>query len=270
MAAGYGPARAGPVRGGLGSGLGCFPQAYAWGNPEGRSPANFGYAKRAEGTVLRLGTGDSLFINQRLSLPHSGDYVVAITAQADQPFRLALFVCEKHVRHSFKCLDHRVHIPEVGSGTGPLLWRFDVDGSATGPWFARRQLTFSFANFTNGSIIEIERLSLKSSDGWELLRNGDFSQGGRYWYFSTDHLWPWRTENQWLDVFFTQGGLGLLSFIALTLFGMLALLRSAAWGVFDDASLLAALAGTLAVGVFSAVFCSNSRPLEKLFTINVL
>ncbi|TVR57198.1 MAG: VanZ family protein [Candidatus Competibacteraceae bacterium] len=252
----------------FGSGLGRFPQAYAWGNPEGRSPANFGYAKRAEETVLRLGTGDSLFINQRLSLPHRGDYIVEITARADQPSRLALFVCEKHVRHFFTCVDDRVHLPEAGSNEGPWLWRFNTDGLATGPWFARRQLTFSFANTTNDSIIDIKRLSLMSSDGRELLRNGDFSQGGRYWYFSTDHLWPWRTENQWLEVFFAQGWLGLLSFIALTLFGMLALLRSAARGVFDDACLLAALAGTLAVGVFSAVFWSPR--LSLLFYLILL
>ncbi len=252
----------------LGAGLGAFPRTYVWGNPQGQIPANFSYVHTSEGHRLRIGTGDSLFINQRLSLPPHGDYTVEVKAQSDQTARLGLFVCEKFVRHSFECRRTAMEIAPPGTGDNSSVWIFNADGLATGPWFQRRQLVFSFSNSTAGSIIDIEQIRLTAADGQEFLRNGDFSQGGRYWYFTTDNLWPWRTENQWLEIFFAQGWLGLLAFVALTLLGLITLLRRAAQGAFEAIYVLAALAGMLAIGVFSTVFWSPR--LTMLFYLVLL
>ena len=240
----------------FGVGMGSFPRAYAVGNPEGRMPANFAFETGPGVPMLRLGTGDSLYINQRIDLQRRGMHTLTVDARADTSSRLSLYVCEKPVRHSFTCRTGTVEIPAQAANGGLQTWRFDASNLQSGPWFARRQLVFSFTNRTPGSVIELHRLSLASPAGTEILRNGDFSQGARHWYFTTDHLWPWRTENQWLEIWFDQGWAGLLAFLALTWLGGWALLKGALRGRFEDACILASIAGVLTVGLLGTVFWS--------------
>ncbi len=238
----------------LGDGPGAFPRRYAQARPDGITPANFGFSGTADDAVLRIGTGDSLFLNQRIALIRGETYVVEVDGRADRPARLRVYVCEKFVRHSYECRSTLMDIPENPDGT--VRWRFDAEGLGSGPWFARRILTFSIANVTADSVIELARVSLRGPDGTERLRNGDFSQGAAHWYFTTDHLWPWRIENQWFEILFDQGWVGLCAFVALVLIACARLTKGLVAGRPGDAMILASLLGVLAVGVFSTVFWS--------------
>ena len=104
--------------------------------------------------------------------------------------------------------------------------------------------------------------------GEKLLHDGDFAAGSRHWYFTTDHLWPWRVENQWLEIWLDQGWLGLLAFVVLTLAAFGRWLKGAVQGRFEDACLLASLAGVLTIGVLSTVFWSPR--LSLLFYLILL
>jgi len=245
----------------LGAGMGRFPAAYAEWAPLDRMPENFAFT-RAEGRGgLRLGSGDSLYLNQRLQIPRTGHFEVTVRARSGARARLRLFVCEKHVRHSFGCHQGRVVLPAGEAGTGQ--WRFETAGLASGPWFARRQLTLALRNETPGSVIELDRITLHSADGRQWLRNGTFAAGPAHWYFTTDHLWPYRVENQWLEVWFDQGWLGLGAFLLLTLAAMGRLAR----GGLVQYTLLAAVAGTLAIGLFSTIFWSPRIALLFYLTL---
>lgn len=240
----------------LGRGLGSFPEAYRLGNREGRVPANFEFQHRDGDGLLRLGRGDSLFLNQRVTLDRDDEFRVRLRARSDVPAGFSLFLCEKPVRHSFTCRTQGLSL--AGGGEWEQLeWRFDLRGMDQRPWPVQRGLVFSLTSRgEQGAILEFDSIELLDAQGSDHLRNGDFSRLGRHWYMSTDHLWPWRTENQWLELYFDQGALGVLAFLWLTLAGLILLGRRALDGDITALGLAAALAGALAVGLFSTIFFS--------------
>ena len=80
----------------FGEGPGSFPRLYLAGNQEGRVPANFTLVQVPEENHLRIGAGDSFYLNQRVDLPRVDGYRVEMRARADGPAAVAIFVCEKY------------------------------------------------------------------------------------------------------------------------------------------------------------------------------
>lgn len=236
----------------LGEGLGAFPGAYRLHLAEGRVPGN--YAVLADRGLLVIGSGDSVYVDQRLGELAKGEHRFEARVRADRVSRLRIHVCEKFVYYSFKC--RSAALPVGAAEFADVSWVFDTGDLGTGPWFARRGLVLSLSNATSGSLIEIDSVSLIGPDGGALLRNGDFSAGAAHWFFTTDHFWPWRVENQFLEILFDHGWLGLAAFVVLVGLAMLRLMAGAIKGRFDDAVVLASVAGVLAVGFFSSVFWS--------------
>ncbi|MDX9740771.1 MAG: VanZ family protein [Gammaproteobacteria bacterium] len=240
-----------------GQGLGSFPRAYLLGNPAGRVPENFGALTDGEGPRLRLGGGDSLYINQRIDLPRDAGYRLQLEARAAEDAAIAVFVCEKHLRYSYGCVSTGMTVP---ASTGPhawnrLEWRFSVSGEDR---FAglQRGMTLALAYHKGSGPVEITGLRLVGEDGSEHLRNGDFSQGMDHWYASTDNLLPWRIENQWLQIWFELGWIGLAAFVLLIASAAGHLAARAAKGNTLDGFCLAAVTGVLVIGLFSTVFWS--------------
>ena len=236
----------------LGEGPGAFPGAYRLHLSEGRVPGN--YAVLADRGLLVIGSGDSVYVDQRLGMLAKGEHRFEARVRADRASRLRVHVCEKFVYYSFKC--RTAGLPVGIDQFGDVSWTFDTGDLGTGPWFARRGLVLSLSNATSGSLIEIDSVSLSGPDGGALLRNGDFSAGTTHWFFTTDHFLPWRVENQFLEILFDHGWLGLAAFVLLMGLVMARLMAGAIKGRFDDAVVLASLAGVLAVGSFSSVFWS--------------
>ena len=241
----------------VGRGLGSFPEAYRIGNPQGVLPANFGFTRNDGESLLRLGQGDSLFLNQRVSPPTGTPLQLRARVRSAAPAGLGIFLCEKPVRHSFECRNTTLQLPE-GSGWVTLGWSTTTEGMADQAWPFQRGLVLSLSNRgRDGAIIDVAELSLTDPQGREYLRNGDFARMGQHWYMSTDNLDTWRLENQWLEVYFDQGALGVIAFVWLTLAGMVLLVRRGLRGDVTAMGLAAALAGALTVGLFSTIFFSE-------------
>ncbi|MBK1691360.1 VanZ family protein [Ectothiorhodospira mobilis] len=232
----------------FGSGPGAFPGIYAAGNPAARLPGNFAL----EDGALLLGGGDSLYMNQRLGHLPAGGYTLTLQARADAGVELGIHVCRKKIRGSFGCHHARLEWPAGASQGEERTWRFE---HRPGPREAQGWV-LTLAAPAASDPIRVEDVSLVSSDGREWLRNGEFSQGLRHWYFTTDHLWPWRVENQFLEILFDRGWLGLVAFCGVLVAGLGYLARGALGGHFTDAVLLASLTGVLGVGIFGTVFWS--------------
>lgn len=244
----------------FGSGPGAFPGVYAVGNPEGHLPGNFAL----EDETLLLGGGDSLYMNQRLGRLPPGGYTLTLQARGDAGGDLGVHVCRKKIRYSFDCHHARLQWSAGAPWGEERTWRFEHrPGAGEGQGWV---LTLTAPETPNP--IRIKEVSLVSGDGREWLRNGDFSHGLRHWYFSTDHLWPWRVENQWLEILFDRGWLGLVAFCGVLGLGLGYLARGALKGDFTDAVLLASLSGVLGVGMFSTVFWSPR--LALLFYLTLL
>lgn len=232
----------------VGRGLGRFAPAYRDGHPEGRQPANFAFADNR----LLLGPGDSVYVNQRVFPDRSKSLRLEVRSRAVTGGRLGLHLCEKPVRHSFECVSASVATPS-GDAWQTFRTELDLQAMDTRPWPLRRGLVLSVAHAGGAGVIEIDAIRLLEPSGRARLRNGDFAEGGRHWYFTTDHLWPWRVENQWLEIFFEQGLLGLLAFVWLTGGAGWVLLRRALWGDALALGSVAGVGGVLVIGVFGTV-----------------
>ena len=253
----------------LGHGPGSFPGMFQAHNPEGRVPVNLAFLESSQGEgFLRLGKGDSLYLNQRVDLAQHTDYRLHIRARGQGNARLGLFVCEKHIKHSFQC--QRTVLPVDGDGMSwqSLEWQFNSGELGLGPWFARRGTVLSIANLGDNSLVDIGSLTLRDAGERDLLRNGDFSRGADHWYFTSDALDTYRLENQWLEVLFDQGWLGLLAFVLLTVYAWFYLAVRVVNNDLLALGALASITGVLVVGLFSTVFWSPR--LSMLFFLILL
>ncbi|ABM62314.1 VanZ family protein [Halorhodospira halophila] len=243
-----------------GRGMGAFPAYYRYAavGQEG-VPANFEFARTgSDEGVLRIGAGSSLFVNQRLFGPFHGERPEALQLELEvrgpPGARLDASICEKPIRHSFDCQWERFRL-DAGEGVQALSWDVRLDDLASGLPGLRRGLVFALSlGGGEEAMLEIQSAKLTGPDGAAYLRNPEFEQAGRHWYFTTDYLWPYRTENQWLEIYFDQGVFGLLAFTLFLLAVVGVLLRRVSQGKVGAAAALAALLGVLAIGVFSTVF----------------
>lgn len=236
-----------------GHGAGSFPRTYLAGNPLGRVPGNFRLVRGPEGALLRIGTGDSLYINQRIDPPRAGEYRLRARIRSDARSALRVFVCEKHIRYSFACRS----TGWVAPGDGEWVereWTFSLDGFDDRPWPVRRGLTLALS--AQGGLLDLDRIELTGPGDRSYVRNGTFEDGMRHWYMTTDHLWPWRIENQWIETWFDQGWPGLLAFVALVAAAVWRLAGGALRGHLPDALLLASIAGALTIAAFGTIFWS--------------
>ncbi len=240
-----------------GQGFGSFPRTYLLGNPAGRIPENFSVLREGGDSRLRLGGGDSLYINQRIDLPRDAGYRLKFRARAAEEAAIAVFVCEKHLRYSYGCVSTGVPVPaSSAAGTWHQVeWSFSPRGENRFPGL-QRGLTLALAYHKGSGPVEITDFLLVDEDGREYLRNGDFSRGMDHWYMSTDNLLPWRIENQWLQVWFELGWVGLLAFVLLIAAVAGHLAARAARGDTLGGFCLAAVSAVLVIGLFSTVFWS--------------
>lgn len=241
-----------------GQGLGSFPRAYLFGNPEGRILENYRVLRDESGSRLVLGGGDSMYINQRIDLPRAAVYHLSLKARAADDALIAIFVCEKYLRYSYGCVYKGVKVAGSADADGDwqrIEWRFNAPGENRLP-SAWRGMTLAFAYHRGTGPVEITDVRLVDGKGVEHLRNGDFARGMDNWYMSTDSLWPWRIENQWLQIWFELGWIGLFAFVLLVAAAAGQLAGRAAKGDIFSGLCLAAVAGVLVIGLFSTVFWS--------------
>lgn len=244
----------------LGHGLGAYPrlaQRRALLQGE-RIPENFSHARDGEDAYLRLGPGESLYVAQRVSLARDAGYSVHVRARRGTSVEAALllFVCEAHLGASLRCQRQALAVDAPPDRWGHYTAQMHTGNLGGGPWFARRQLAFSVAQRGAG-LVEVERIRLQHErTGHEPIRNGDFGQGLRHWYYVVDDFSSWRTENQWLETYVEQGIVGAAAFTLLVLLGSIRLLRRTLAGETTAVPVLAAVTGTLTIGMAATVFWS--------------
>jgi O-antigen ligase len=107
---------------------------------------------------------------------------------------------------------------------------------------------FSLYNPVPGTVVEVDQVRLLDARGQDLLRNGDFAQGGDFWFFkSGDHLF-WHAKNLWVHLLFEQGWLGVVSFTLILILALVRLGRAMARGALQSTVLLASIGAWIMVG----------------------
>lgn len=248
----------------LGMGLGTFPATYYWHNPGGEQPPAYRYADERNNRYLQLsapayalGYGERLRMLQRVAVQPLTPYLVGLDVRnPGPPAYLHVNLCARQLLYPQQCTatplallaqdDHWRHVQFLVNsaqlGQGPRYWRAPV------------QLELSLEG--QGARLDVDNVSLRDAiTEHERLRNGDFTDGNDYWFFSSDrHHLPWHIKNLALNLYFELGVLGLISYTGLLLTVIAGLLRRMLLGERAATVWLASLAAFHAVGIFDSLF----------------
>ena len=109
------------------------------------------------------------------------------------------------------------------------------------------------------------------ADGSEVLNNGDFAQGLKHWLFVTDQDLAWHIHQQWVEVYFAQGLLGLVAMALLLIVLARVLYRPLLRGELDVLALASAFMALLTVGLLgSTMDTARSAMLFYLMALGVV
>ncbi|HEY8100304.1 MAG TPA: VanZ family protein [Burkholderiaceae bacterium] len=239
----------------FGMGLGRYPETYFWRNTEGAQPATYRLINQQDNIYLALSAGDTLYFEQIVSVnPHQQYHVKFFANSTAENAVLTLPLCEKWMLYSAHCIWNSINI---GNTNGK--WRqYDIDIDtktfSEQPWYAQRTVKLALFNAVKGTALNIDNVSMKSSDGKELVQNGDFANAMDHWFFSTDNHLPWHFKNLWLQIYFEQGALGLLLFACVVVYAFIAIVKRFGEQDFPAPVLAASLVGFLTVGVVDSLF----------------
>jgi len=251
----------------VGMGLGRFPETFYWRTAVGERPGTYRFESEDGNRFVRLGAGSPMYLDQFVDLEPHTDYRLTFDLRSKRPdpeARVYLSICEKRLIQSLRCERHPLRADPAVHSWQPLAVSFNSGELAGGPRRARPPVKLSV--HSQQGVIDIDNVRLLAGDGRDLVRNGDFAQGNRYWWLTVDDYWPWHIENLWLHVFFEQGWLGLLSFALLVVCSLLAAARRLWRGELFAGALLASWAGVLTVGALNS---PNDNP-QIVFLLLVL
>ena len=238
----------------FGMGLGRYPETNYWRSAETSRSGTYRLEAQEGNTYLRLGSGNSLYMEQKVTLEPGLHYRLKLDVRAHvSGAQITVPICEKWMLTSFNCVWQTI---DVGNELG--RWRsierpVDARALSVSPWYSQRPTKLSLYNPTPNSSIDIDNVRLETQSGANLLRNGDFARGLDHWFFSTDGHLQWHIKSLYYGVLFDQGWFGLLAVLAMVL---LALARAAVNAVRGDlvaGASLAALSSFLVVGVFDTL-----------------
>lgn len=234
----------------FGMGLGRFPVTYLYRNPEGRALATYNFASESGNGLLRLGHGETLYMAQRVDVRAGGTYLLSMDLRGTGG-KLDTPLCEKQLLNSRACVWLSLAFP-AGNTWHHVEQRIDSGKVGQGNAWSRPPVELVLHNAGN-EVVAVDNIQLLDANGVNLIRNGDFSRGGDFWFFKTHSHLPWHIKNLWVETLFNQGIFGLL---ALTLLLTLFLSRCipALWRGQPLATVLtASLAGMLVVGMFDSL-----------------
>ena len=245
----------------FGMGLGSYPRNYFWRNSQGEIPGIQQYRVEDGNAFLRLGGaryprghGQPLSVFQMVSLESGRDYRLSFEARGNKKDALiALAVCDKWLLYSVGCHGSVKGKAPAGAWTH-VEKQFNSGTLRNREWFGRRTAQLLMIVDAGGTFVDVDNMALTDSAGRNLIRNGDFTAGPEFWFFTSDyHHLPWHAKNMLLHVYFEQGAVGLLVFVGLYLYALVEFARLARRRDAFASALFGALAGLAVVGVFDSV-----------------
>jgi len=253
----------------LGAGLGTFPERYFYGSAEGPPPGTFSYHRDGNLSYVRLGGGEAVYLGQRVSIRPDGKYRLVVEFRSPNPgATLNVPICEKSLLYSFTCM-----WAEFVLEGSPRDWSheelvFDSRELGHGAWYQRRPVELALVNFKPGTSVDVRVVGLYDEASHDLIRNGDFSRGGDFWFFSADDHLPWHIENFFVQLRFEQGWLGLLAVGSLVIAALWRLVRRLGSGDVAACAALASVSAVLVVGLFASLL--EAPRITALFILMLL
>ena len=238
----------------FGMGLGRYPETNYWRSTETSRSGTYRLDVEEGNPYLRLGSGNSLYVEQKVTLEPGQHYLLKLDVRAQAAgAQITVPICEKWMLTSFNCLWQTM---DVGNAVG--RWRsmelpVDAKALSVSPWYSQRPTKLSLYNPTPSSTIDIDNVRLETQSGANLLRNGDFTHGLDHWFFATDGHLQWHIKSLYYGVLFDQGWFGLLAVLAMVFLAWVRAAENAVKGDLVAGASLAALSSFLVVGVFDTL-----------------
>lgn len=252
----------------FGMGVGRFPETAFWRSRDQKRSGAYRLEVDGDNAFLRLTPGESIYIEQFVSLKPGTDYVLTADLRAlEADAKFTFPICQKWMLASYECVWKTVKVGET-----PNLWQHHEIGFNSGilgggPWYAKRPVKFGLYNSNLASPVDVDNVSLKAVGGDEAIKNGDFSRSLDHWFFSTDSHLQWHAKSLAVAVFFDQGLLGLVGWTLLIGLALVRLGRSAAMGDLPAAAIAGSVAAIVTVGLFDTVI--DAPRFLLLFTLVV-
>jgi hypothetical protein len=239
----------------FGNGLGAVPSiaSRAFGQPQ--RPAELIAVETGE-AALRIHPGRKVYVEQLVDAQAPGPWSLQGSVRHAGSTGLHMFVCEKTLFDSFRCVESSIIPQGRGDAWQPFKRSIDLHtlpSAANGSWL-NCPLTIAFSASGENGPVDIMSLHLTDAAGSVLLRNADFHLQSSHWFFTSDDHASWRAENVWVHMYLEQGLFGVVSFAWLMLGTIAQLARQLL--VARDISLgvlLTALIGFLAIGMFGSL-----------------
>jgi hypothetical protein len=238
----------------FGMGIGRYPETNYWRSAEGRRSATYRLVSTDGNTYLRLSPGNSLYIDQLVDVQPDQQYVLTLDVRASVPnATITAPICEKWMLTSYNCIWQTMNVGKESGVWRSLETKFSAKELSTSPWFSQRPVKLSLYYSVPDSIVDIDNVRLRTLQGVDLLRNGDFSNGLDHWFFATDGHLQWHIKSLYYGILFDQGWVGLAAFIAFISLALSLGVRNAYKGDNFSAAGLAALVSFLVVGLFDTL-----------------
>jgi hypothetical protein len=244
-----------------GRGMGRYPASYLMEGPHAERVGDYRLLTDNPGPrVLMSGglhvqtDGKLLRFSQRIAAPVL-PVVVTGDIKASAKTGVRFEICPKHLLYTdSNCVSETLETQADAQQWQHFELPLRGNRPTRGDWFAPKFIVFSTAVVGQGQVVEMRDLHLRDGRGNEALANGDFSEGLRHWFISSDHNHlPWHIKNLLMNVLFEQGLLGLLVFLALTATALWRVTTGSARNHPLAPAIAGAIVGFQAVGFFDSL-----------------
>ncbi|PCJ37922.1 MAG: hypothetical protein COA75_01505 [Cellvibrionales bacterium] len=240
----------------VGEGFGQYPVNHLLYAGENELSSSYQLKQQAGTNYLLLRAGKTAYLEQRIDISPQQHYQLSLrirqpgysSTAAPSP-ALSVFICEKALLYSFGCTSQSVNAEGLTKQWREEVLVMDSADMGAGLWPSRPvKLSLHIAS----GAIEITDLRLTMADGSDLLENGGFGEGLKHWLFVTDQDLAWHIHQQWVEVYFAQGILGLILLALLLLVLARVLYRPLLRGDIQASAFAAAFAALFTVGLLGS------------------
>lgn len=236
----------------FGMGLGQFPRIYSTRNPDNITLGNFKFVSEKNNTFLQLSSGQTMYFEQIINLQPDTTYLLTLDLFSnEEKSRVTVPICEKAMLYSFRCSWRTIYNNDSKGKWVTKVSSFSSKTFQSDSLFPR---TIKISLYNPGTIINIDNLSVIDDYGNELIKNGDFEKRMDHWFYSTDNHLPWHTKQLGMQLYFSQGLIGLSLFLALCAITILKAGTATLNGDVMASGLLASIIAFLVTGIFSSSF----------------
>lgn len=235
----------------FGTGLGRFPERHAWYSRDGVRAAGYRLEPGEGNPFLRLAPGATVYVEQIVGAPAGQQELqLTINLRSSTPAApvLTLTLCRKWLLTSADCEAVTVEgisargVWQTQYATVPPL---PTPGS---PWQAWLPIKLSLHTPGGQQAVDVDNVSLATTERVELMRNGSFARGMDRWFFATDVDPPWHIHSLPVGVLFDQGWFGVITGLAMLGVAGLGGARALARGSLPGAAAAGGLAAFLVSG----------------------